>query len=76
MTTFQIILLLCILVATVGLVIYFEKNAAKFNDSTVKIVEEKPLTEENIIKSLDRIGATDINADEDGIMFLYQNCGY
>jgi cell division septal protein FtsQ len=76
MTTIQIILLLCILVATVGLVIYFEKNAAKFNDSTVKIVEEKPLTEENIIKSLNRIGATEIKADEDGIMFLYQNCGY
>lgn len=76
MTTIELILLLCILVATVGLVIYFEKNAAKFNDSTVKIVEEKPLTEENIIKSLDRIGATDINADEDGIMFLYQNYGY
>ena len=76
MTTIQIILLLCILVATVGLVIYFEKNAANETDGNVKLVEEKPLTKENIIKSLDRIGATDINADEDGIMFLYQNYGY
>ena len=70
-TTIELILLLCILVATVGLVIYFE--TANKHDSTI---EETPLTEENIIKSLDRIGATDINAEEDGIMFQYQNYGY
>ena len=76
MTTIELILLLCILVASVGLVIYFEKNAAKDNDGTLKIVEEIPLTEENIIKSLDRIGAKEIKPDGEGIMFLYQNYGY
>lgn len=71
MTTIELILLLCILVATVGLVIYFE--TANKNDSTV---EEIPLTEENIIRSLDRIGAREIKPDGDGIMFQYQNYSY
>ena len=35
MTTIELILLLCILVATVGLVIYFETKAAKDSDGTV-----------------------------------------
>ena len=73
MTTIQIILLLCILVATVGLVIYFETKAANNDDSPVKIIEEKPLTNENVIKVLTRFGATEIEEDEDGIAFSYQD---
>jgi hypothetical protein len=73
MTTIQFILLLCILVATVGLVIYFETKAAQDNDSPVKIIEEKPLTNENVIKVLTRFGATEIEEDNDMIAFTYQD---
>ena len=73
MTTIQIILLLCILVATVGLVIYFETKVANNDDSPVKIIEEKPLTNENVIKVLTRFGATEIEEDDDVIAFSYQD---
>ena len=74
MTTFQFILLLCILVATVGLVIYFETKAAQDNDvSPVKIIEEKPLTKENVIKVLTSFGATEIEEDNNGLAFRYQD---
>ena len=72
MTTIQIILLLCILVATVGLVIYYETKAAKDCDGTVRLVDEKPLTKEGVVKVLTRFGATDIQEDNGGIAFRYK----
>ena len=73
MTTFQFILLLCILVATVGLVIYFETKAANNDDSPVKIIEEKPLTKENVVKVLISFGATEIEEDNNGLAFRYKD---
>ena len=65
MTTIEMILLLCILIATVGLIIYFECQAAK-SKSTIEIIEERPLTPENIQHTLAGMGANHIllNGDD------------
>ena len=72
MTTIEMILLLCILIATVGLIIYFECQAAK-SKSTLEIIEERPLTSENIQHALSGLRVSQIQLhSDDSCYFQYQ----
>ena len=71
MTTFELVLLLCVWVATVGLAIYLEiKFSGNCCDEETEL--DPSLTRKSIISVLKHIGVKDIREEENGIAFNYQ----
>ena len=71
MTTFELVLLLCVWVATVGLAIYFEiKFSGNCCDEETELAPS--LSRESIVSVLKRTGVKDVRKEENGIAFNYQ----